>query len=39
VVKFDFSHSKLRKQPSFAENVKIQGWTRPPFLPFWRPWW
>jgi len=25
VVKFDFSHSKLRKQPFFAENFKIQG--------------
>jgi len=24
VVKYDFSHSKLRKQPLFAENFKIQ---------------
>jgi len=23
-VKFDFYHSKLRKQPYFAENFKIQ---------------
>jgi len=30
VVKFDFSHSKLRKQPYFAEIFKIQGWPRLP---------
>jgi len=24
-MKFDFSHSKLRKQPLFAEIFKIQG--------------
>jgi len=28
VVKFDFSHSKPRKQPFFAENFKLQGWPR-----------
>jgi len=35
VVKFDFSHSKLRKQYFFAENFKIQGEALPP--PFRRP--
>jgi len=30
VVKFDFFHSKLRKQPFFAENFKIQEGPSPP---------
>jgi len=30
VVKFVFSHSKLRKQPFFAEIFKIQGGQAPP---------
>jgi len=33
VVKFDFSHSKLRKQSFYAENFKIQGGQVPPALP------
>ena len=34
VVKFDFSFSKLRKQPFFVENFKIQGSNAPlPPLP------
>jgi len=36
VIKFDFSHSKLRKQPSVAEIFKIQGGLGPLF-PFQRP--
>jgi len=36
VVKFVFSHSKLRKQP-FSENFKIQG-VQVPVSPFRRPW-
>jgi len=32
VVKFDFSHSKLRKQPFFTEIFKIQG-TKVPVRP------
>jgi len=35
VVKFVFSHSKLRKQPLFAKKFKIQGVPTPPFR---RPW-
>jgi len=31
VVKFDFSHSKVRKQPFFAYNFKIQWGPSPPF--------
>jgi len=37
VLKFDFSHAKLRKEPFFAENFKIQGdlgsLLRRPFIP------
>jgi len=31
VVKFGFYPSKLKKQPSFANNFKIQGGQGPPF--------
>jgi len=30
VVKFGFHPSKLKKQPFFANNFKIQGWPSPP---------
>jgi len=33
VVKFVFSHLKVRKQPFFAENFKIWGWARFPHAP------
>jgi len=38
VVKFELSYSKLRKQPFFAENFKIQGGHWPPLPPLGRPW-
>jgi len=31
VVKFDYFYLKLRKQPFFSENFKIQGALDPPF--------
>ena len=31
MVKLGFSLSKLKKQPFFANNFKIQGWAKPPF--------
>jgi len=38
VVKFGFYPSKLKKQPFFANNFKLQGGPWPPCPPFRRPW-
>jgi len=37
VVKFGFYLSKLKKQPLFANNFKIQGGQSTPYPPFRRP--